>query len=306
MRRNGKAKLNKSSVRRLVRAVGIGLAASSLTITMNAEMIATFENAESLDDWTVVNDTVMGGVSQSAFERTSEGNLRFYGQLSLENNGGFVSIRNQPAPLSLEDGSGIALRVKGDGRTYYLDLRSNRQRMAGSFRAPFSTVENEWTDLVIPFENFVAQSFGRQLPNVRLEPATITSIGFTLSDKKPGPFTLEVAYVKRIGTAATNESADAPLPIEALDPADRKRKLIELAIARGVPLFNEGNPAACAATYEVACTALLAMPDTSDTVAASLRSALKEIETTNDASRKAWILRYALDDARAEIASSPQ
>ena len=51
-------------------------------------------------------------------------------------------------------------------------------------------------------------------------------------------------------------------------------------------------------------TALLALPDTSDAVAASLRGALYEIQAASSPARKAWILRYALDDALAKLASA--
>lgn len=288
---------------RISLATGLAFAASYFLNTVNANTIASFEDAEAFRDWSVVNDTVMGGVSRSAFEQTSEGNLLFSGELSLANNGGFVSIRNQPQPLQLQDAAEIQLRVRGDGRTYYLDLRASKQQRASSFRAPFTTLENEWQDITIPLSAFVAQSFGRPLPSVQLEPAAITSIGFTLSDKKAGPFQLEVAYVKSAGETSSNQPGNTqPVPA-ALSPLEQQRQLIELAIARGVPLFNEGNPAACAAVYEVACAALLAMPDTPDTVAASLRGALKEIQAAGSPSRKAWILRYALDDALAKLAS---
>ncbi|EDY81975.1 Complex I intermediate-associated protein 30 [Verrucomicrobiia bacterium DG1235] len=281
-------------------AVGLVSAASLFPIFMSARTIAEFNDAESFREWTVVNDTVMGGVSQSSFAQTEEGNLLFSGELSLENNGGFVSIRNRPSALSLQDAGGIELRVRGDGRTYYLDLRANNQRMAGSFRSPFETLDGEWQDIFIPFDSFVAQSFGRPLPAVRLDPAAINSIGFTLSDKKKGPFQLEVEYVRSV---EDDSLVDSPQPV-VLTSIVRQRQLIELAIERGVPLFNEGSPAACAAIYEVACTALLAMPDLPDSVAASLSGALAEIKSVSSPTRKAWILRYALDDAFAALARS--
>lgn len=292
-RSNESGKLNR------LRALAVATAAAIICITLpnmlSAKTIASFENPAEFRNWGVVNDTVMGGNSQSVFERTSDGNLFFTGELSLANNGGFVSIRNRPQALGLGASTGIELRVRGDGRDYYLDLRSSRQRMAGSFRASFTTAENEWKEIFIPLTNFVAQSFGRALPNERLNPASITSIGFTLSDKQPGPFQLEVAYVKSVEDETLTETGTTA------DVVEQQLRLIELAISRGVPLFNEGNPAACAAIYEVTCTALAAMPETPAAAAATLRRALKEIETTESDSEKAWILRYALDDALAVL-----
>ena len=267
---------------------------------IEAKTIASFEDTATFKDWTVVNDTVMGGVSRSYFEQTSEGNLRFTGELSLANNGGFVSIRNRPESLSLENADSLELRVRGDGRTYYLDLRSNRQRMAGSFRAAFATTQGEWKTVTLPLERFVAQSFGRPLRNVRLDPATIGSIGFTLSDKQPGPFQLEVAYAKSVARDPAEDRAPGAAATAA-SLRERQIDVIDRAIARGVPLFNDGNPEACAAIYEVASAALLATADLPPPAASSLRNALEQIKAVDDPVQKAWILRYGLDDARSAL-----
>ncbi len=83
-------------------------------------------------------------------------------------------------------------------------------------------------------------------------------------------------------------------------PPEKKpsRELIELAIERGVPLYNVGQSSACAAIYEVAANGLLSGYDgeLSETSRSRLRSALSEIRSTRDTSRQAWILRRALDE----------
>ena len=78
--------------------------------------------------------------------------------------------------------------------------------------------------------------------------------------------------------------------------------VIRLAIQRGVPLFNNGNPGACAAIYEVTVTSLLGggydLPPAARTaLEASLRNAARE----NDDRGRAWALRYGLDDARQAL-----
>ena len=80
----------------------------------------------------------------------------------------------------------------------------------------------------------------------------------------------------------------------AMDPA---RRIIERAISHGVPLFNNGDPQACAAVYEVAALSLITLGR--DVLPVQVRSdladALDEAEATTDASDSAWILRRALD-----------
>lgn len=285
-----------NKARGLAAAFGLAIIVSHFPNMLKAKTIATFEDSKVLQDWAVVNDTVMGGVSQSTFKQTDEGNLLFTGELSLANNGGFVSIRNRARQLGIGDAREIALRVRGDGRTYYLDLRSSRQQMAGSFRAAFTTVENDWQEVAIPLDKFVAQSFGRPLRNVKLDPSTITSIGFTLSDKIPGPFQLEIESVKSVEVESGNGPSVPLLLSPTIELAEKKLGLIDLAIEKGVPLFNDGSPAACAAIYEVACTGLIAMPGTPDPILETLRRALDEIKVASSDRQKAWILRYALDE----------
>lgn len=264
------------------------------TETSFAEQIASFESPAAMNDWAVVNDTVMGGISKGTFTRTPEGTLLFSGQLSLENNGGFASIRNRPRPLNLARSSSIELRVKGDGRTYYLDLRSASQRMGGSFRAQLPTLENKWQTLTIPISDFKFQSFGRARPSVRMNPSTISSIGFTLSDKNPGVFELEIDYVKSLDETPLIYKSDA-------SESERQLSLIELTISKGVPLFNMGEVGACADIYEVACTALLSTQKIPDAAIATIQQALEEAKTTDTQRGKAWILRYALDEVRGII-----
>lgn len=49
---------------------------------------------ESAEEWIVVNDGVMGGVSRSAFVDSESGYASFQGVMSLDNNGGFASVRH--------------------------------------------------------------------------------------------------------------------------------------------------------------------------------------------------------------------
>ena len=78
------------------------------------------------------------------------------------------------------------------------------------------------------------------------------------------------------------------------------RALIDLAITRGVPLFNDGQPDATVAIYEVATTALLtlgnAVPD------AGRRALRTALENTGGSVRdRAFTLRGGLDEARRSL-----
>ena len=80
------------------------------------------------------------------------------------------------------------------------------------------------------------------------------------------------------------------------------RELISLAITRGVPLYNHGQRAACAAIYEVAARGLLGWGEEIPEVSQQrLTTALAEIGESKDAGDRAWILRRALDDVAAQL-----
>jgi len=156
-----------------------------------------FTGPEAARQWQAVNDGVMGGVSDGRFRITPESTLEFFGTLSLENNGGFASVRTKPADLDIKAGDDLVIRVKGDGREYVLNLYTKSRRMAFSYRAPLPTVKNEWAEVAVPLEDFIPTSFGRRVQGMGpVEPSEITSIGFMLSDKKAGPFEMQIEWVK--------------------------------------------------------------------------------------------------------------
>ena len=91
-------------------------------------------------------------------------------------------------------------------------------------------------------------------------------------------------------------------PAEVSGPA-KARKLVELAIERGVPLFNTGQIEACKAVYEVTAEALVNMPASTLTTSdrEKLTGALAAIKDQTSAREQAWTLRHALDSVRENL-----
>lgn len=398
--------------------------------------MADFKGADSAKAWSSVNDDVMGGVSKGGFQITDRGTLLFKGILSLENNGGFASIRSTSKPVDISGMKALAIRAKGDGRTYWIELRVSQQMRASSYRADFSTSEGEWQDFVIPLENFKLQAFGQLLPSKPINLEDVESVGFTIADKKAGKFELEIESVKAVTNTsyAKNDggnivdvanaagqfktllaaagaadlagvlSGDGPLTVfaptdeafaklpegtvqellkpenkaklvailkyhviagkvtladallagqaetlqgtklsavfkdgrvlinsaqlfkaditasngvihvieQVLLPPDSSKKpltaagLIELAISRGVLLFNDGEEAACAAVYEIVCECVRALPETSKASRAILSGALIDMRGEGSDRNKAWILRKAIDRVYSNLDDSSQ
>ncbi len=72
--------------------------------------------------------------------------------------------------------------------------------MASSYRANFKTRKDEWIEVRIPLDKFVATSFGRVIRNQELDPSEVNGLGVLLGDKKPGRFQLEIEWIKVVKT----------------------------------------------------------------------------------------------------------
>ncbi len=156
-----------------------------------------FTGADAAKEWQAVNDGVMGGVSEGKFKITDEKTMEFFGTLSLANNGGFASVRSKARELDLEKGDTLVARVRGDGREYTLNLYPNRSRTAFSYRATVRTKKDEWIEVKVPLDEFEATSFGQVVREAgAVKPDEVSSVGFLLSDKKAGPFKMEIEWIK--------------------------------------------------------------------------------------------------------------
>lgn len=262
--------------------VGLGMMAGPMEQTVTAATA-----------WRVVNDTVMGGVSQSSVEE-QDGVLRFSGWLSLERNGGFVSTR-RPITNDWSSARALKMSVLGDGRQYMATLRvSNRQMSRIYYRQTFDTVDGEWVDLELAFDDFQAYAYGTPVPSAPplfMVANQLGSVGLMLADGNQGRFAIEVKDLAPVMDSGTTTLSDA-------DTASLQQ-VFGVAISEGVPLFNGGQPARCADIYQSAVvTVLLLNPDT---LAAEHRQLLTEAvrmaKRAESDSDRAWILRHAMDEA---------
>lgn len=156
-----------------------------------------FADVEREPRWVAVNDGVMGGRSQGGPE-LRDGQLHFTGTLSLENNGGFSSVRSVGARYDFSGGKALVLRVKGDGRSYQLRLATGL-RYRGipiSWGGTFETTAGQWTEVSVPFDSLVPTVFGNVLRGPPIDLAQVRELGFLIGDKREGDFALAVEWVK--------------------------------------------------------------------------------------------------------------
>lgn len=164
---------------------------------LSAQWNVDFSTSEELNYWSRVNDSVMGGQSQSNL-RVVDNIAYFEGELSLKNNGGFASVR-RVGPIELKGGnSPIELVIKGDGRNYQLRLRTNQGFDGAAYVATFSSKIDEWQTLSFTEQDFVGQFRGRVLSDApALLFSEVKQLGFMLADKQAGSFQLAIKSISQ-------------------------------------------------------------------------------------------------------------
>ena len=139
-------------------------------------------------NWQLLTDQVMGGVSKAIMTRdeiAGQAAIRMRGEVSLENNGGFVQIA---LDLSLDGGvvdasawSGIELDVFGNGEEYGVHLRTDAlTRPWQSYRQIF-TADMQWRTVQLPFDHFVPHRTDILLDTHRLRRIGLVAIGRVFS-----------------------------------------------------------------------------------------------------------------------------
>lgn len=158
--------------------------------------LVTFDNSSQEPNWVAVNDGVMGGRS-SGSPTVADGILSFNGELSLENNGGFSSVRSVGRDFDLSGLSKVVLRVRGDGRRYQLRLATDARHrgIVVSYGAEFDTAAAEWTEVRVPLAKLDPTVRGTSLPGPALDASQIREIGLLIADKREGAFALDVDWI---------------------------------------------------------------------------------------------------------------
>ena len=84
-----------------------------------------FNKNSDISNWYVVDDVVMGGRSYGRLSIDPKGNGVFKGNVSLENNGGFSSLRYRFKKQKIDQYQNLVLYLKGDGKTYQIRIKEN-------------------------------------------------------------------------------------------------------------------------------------------------------------------------------------
>ncbi len=146
--------------------------------------------------WRIVNDGVMGGLSSSK-AIIKEDKIIFSGNVSLENNGGFASLRSPVKDYNFSNFSGIELKIKGDGKLYSISMKETTYFTGQFYTTSFQTKSDEWLTIKIPFDQFKLYYFGRDTNSRKKIPLEdIKEISLLIGDKQEGNFNAEIEFIR--------------------------------------------------------------------------------------------------------------
>jgi hypothetical protein len=135
-------------------------------------------------NWQLLTDQVMGGVSRGIMAREAiagRAAIRMRGDVSLENNGGFIQIALDLSPdggsVDASDWRGIELDVFGNDEQYGVHLRTDALRRPWqSYRQIFKACAR-WRTVQLPFDNFVPHRTDIPLDTHQLRRIGLVAIG---------------------------------------------------------------------------------------------------------------------------------
>lgn len=159
--------------------------------------IIDFGETKKGDNWVVVVDGVMGGLSSST-AMMSENSLLFKGNISLKNNGGFASLRGPKNNKDYSDFSNLEIRYRSKGQAFGIRFLEYEQFFMPYLKKTFDETLWKWTTVNISlneFKQYILNSEKNKKITAK-DFKNISRIGLIVSNKKEGNFEIEIDYIK--------------------------------------------------------------------------------------------------------------
>jgi len=153
-------------------------------------------NQSDTNNWTVVNDSVMGGLSEGKLNYTKN-SVTFEGELSLANNGGFASFQSPTGEYDLSKFKKVTIRHRGYGGTFGFRLKTSEPYYLPYYKVEFEPTK-EWQEKSFALKNFaewrLSDKTGDKISENDL--TEIIRMGIIKSDKREVPFLLELDFIR--------------------------------------------------------------------------------------------------------------
>jgi len=155
-----------------------------------------FADPNAADVWQAIDDRVMGGFSRSRLRSAASGHAVFEGEVSLERNGGFASVRSSPGERGLPGAETCLIEVRGDPKQFKLSLLTDDGFDSLNYQTSFTPAGSTWQPLHLPLAEFRATFRGREVLGAPpLDPASIRQVGLMIASRQAGPFALDIRQI---------------------------------------------------------------------------------------------------------------
>jgi hypothetical protein len=162
----------------------------------NILLLFDFSDPDTVNDWTAIDDRVMGGMSRSKLRHDPTGHAVFEGTVSLERNGGFASVRSSPGPRGKPDATACAIEVRGGNKQFKLSLLTDDGFDSVNYQCGFAPDVDRWQTIRLPLTAFRASFRGRDVPGATaLDPSRIRQVGLMIAARQAGHFALDVKQI---------------------------------------------------------------------------------------------------------------
>jgi monofunctional biosynthetic peptidoglycan transglycosylase len=147
-------------------------------------------------NWYVVTDAVTGGASRGEIGPGRGNYVRFSGRVAAADTSGFVSFWSREAAMDLSRFAGLALRVRGDGKTYKVALKMGKGVDAIQYMARITPPRSGWSVVRVRFRELLPMLRGAILSDARrFDPAQTMALGVMIADRQEGVFELMVERI---------------------------------------------------------------------------------------------------------------
>ena len=130
------------------------------SVTYAIEIFVPF-NKENAKFWTYISDRTMGGVSNGEAILEQDDDVyfaRLIGNVSTDNNGGFIQLRSTLSFVELKNSEniiqGVRLNTRGNGETYHIFIRTSETKSYRDFFYATFVANTNWEVVDLPFTEF--------------------------------------------------------------------------------------------------------------------------------------------------------
>lgn len=164
-----------------------------LLLSIGNTILIDFDDSVSIKNWSIVNDTVMGGRSASDFIINDSGYGEFYGSVSTKNNGGFAMVKYSFTEKLSGNWKKVSIKLKGDGKQYQFRVKNDKSDFH-SYVVNFQTT-GDWQTVSFNVNDLYPSFRGRRLKMINYQGNSLEEIAFLIGNKKDEEFKLMIERI---------------------------------------------------------------------------------------------------------------